>query len=216
MASKTAMSPKERPVVVGVSGGSGAGKSRLVEILAERLGRERCALLRHDSYYRDQSLLSPGTRSSVNYDHPDQLETELLVEHVRRLCGGETVEIPVYDFECHVREPETTRQAPKEFLILEGHLLFTEPALRSLMDVRIFLDADSDVRLARRIRRDIHERGRTVESVIDQYFATVKPMHERHVEPGRRLAHLILVSGEDLEGTVEIVLKGLRGLRRPG
>jgi uridine kinase len=209
-----AAGPSKSPVVVGVSGGSGAGKSLLVEMLAEKLGHRRCTVLRHDSYYRDQSALSPGARSNLNYDHPDQLETELLIEHVRSLSSGQKVEVPVYDFESHVREPATVRQEAREFLLLEGHLLFTDAGLRELMDLRVFLHADADVRLARRIRRDVHERGRTVESVIDQYFATVKPMHDHHVEPGRRHAHLILVSEDDLESAVEIVAGGLEGLRR--
>jgi uridine kinase len=184
-----------RPIIIGVAGGTGSGKTTVSWEILRRVGAERIAFIQHDSYYRDRSHLSPEERDRVNYDHPDSLETDLLVGHLRQLQAGRLVKIPVYDFTRHVRTAETRRVEPKRVILVEGILIFAEPALRELFDVKIYVDTDADMRFIRRLRRDIAERGRTVELVIAQYEATVRPMHLEFVEPSKRYADLIIPDG---------------------
>ncbi|UCC64629.1 MAG: uridine kinase [Anaerolineae bacterium] len=183
------------PIIIGVAGGSGSGKTTVSQEILRRVGAERIAFIQHDSYYRDQSHLPMEQRARLNYDHPDILETGLLVSHLQQLQAGQPVAIPLYDFTTHTRRNETRRVEPKRVILVEGILIFAEPALRRVFDVRIWVDTDADVRFIRRLRRDIAERGRTVESVIEQYEATVRPMHLEFAEPSKRYANLIIPQG---------------------
>jgi uridine kinase len=183
-----------RPLFIGLAGGSGSGKTTIAEELVGRLDG-RVALLHHDAYYRNMVELTFEERTRVNYDHPSSLETELLVDHLERLRSGLAIEHPVYDFAQHLRSDETKRIEPAGVVIVEGILVLSDPQLRSELDLKIFVDTDPDLRLARRLARDINERGRSVESVINQYFATVRPMHLEFVEHSRRYADLIIPEG---------------------
>lgn len=183
------------PLVIGVAGGSGSGKTTVANVVRERVGAQRIAYLPHDAYYKDLSHLPPTQRRQVNFDHPDSLENELLIEHIRRLKRGESVELPVYDFTTHSRTEKTIRVEPKAVILVEGILIFAEPRLRPLFDVKIFVDTDADIRFIRRLQRDITERGRTTESVIEQYLKTVRPMHLEFVEPSKRYADVIIPEG---------------------
>src|SRR5690606_16261415 len=174
--------------------------------LAAAMPPGRCLTLEHDAYYRDQGHLPLSEREQINYDHPSSLESELLAEHLRRLRDGRPVEIPIYDFATHTRRAETRRVAPSRVIIVEGILVFTEPALRDQFDIKIFVDTDADIRLIRRIRRDLEQRGRTFQSVRDQYYATVRPMHLEHVEPSKRWADLIVPEGGDNKVALDVLL----------
>ena len=183
------------PVIIGVAGGSGSGKTTVVREIVSRLGRDDVALIQHDSYYRDRSGLSPAERATVNYDHPDALETPLLVEDVRALRKGQSVNVPVYDFATHTRTAEVAPLAPRKVVIVEGILVLADPDLRAEMAMRVFVDTDPDIRMIRRLRRDMTERGRTLESVVTQYVESVRPMHLEFVEPSKRNAHIIIPEG---------------------
>ena len=201
------------PFVIGVAGGSGSGKTTVVRRIVESLGGEHVSLLEHDRYYRDRNDLRLEERAALNYDHPDSLETDLLVSHVVDLRAGRAVEKPVYDFARHQREPATTETVhPRRAIIVEGILIFTDPALRRLMDVKVFVDADDDTRFIRRLQRDIAERGRTVTSVIEQYLGTVKPMHLDFVEPSKRYADIIIPLGGHNTVAIDMLLTLIRSL----
>ncbi len=184
-----------QPVLIGVAGGTGSGKTTVSCAILDGVGRERIAYLQHDAYYRDRSHLPLAERAQINYDHPDSLETDLLVEHLKALRAGQVVKVPAYDFARHVRKTETRRVEPRSIILVEGILIFVDRALRELFDVKIFVDTDADVRFIRRLERDIAERGRTMESVVQQYQATVRPMHLEFVEPSKRYADLIIPEG---------------------
>lgn len=184
-----------RPVTIGVAGGTASGKSTVSANLLEQAGSHNIAYLAHDSYYREISQIPRTQDGRLNYDHPNSLETSLLVEHVRMLQDWQAVEQPVYDFTVHARRTETITVEPQPIILVEGILLFVEPDLRDLFDIRIFVDTPDDIRLIRRLTRDIAERGRTVESVIEQYLATVRPMHLEFVEPSKRHADVIIPEG---------------------
>lgn len=182
------------PLTLAVAGGSGAGKTTLSRALYRALGEGNVTYLVHDDYYKDLSHLPLKDRAKTNFDHPDSLDTELLVQHIKALKEGKSVDVPTYDFATHSRTTTTMRKEPKKIIILEGILLFTHPELVTEMSMKVYVDADSDVRLSRRISRDIAERGRTEKEVIDQYHSTVQPMHDEHVEPSKRQADLIVHS----------------------
>jgi uridine kinase len=201
-----------RPFVIGVAGGTGSGKTTVVRRIMEALGETDVTVLAHDRYYRDHPDLRLEERGGLNYDHPNSLDTDLLVSHVRALREGRSADLPVYDFTRHVRMPETAPAQPGSAIIVEGILVFADPALRSLMDVKVFVDTDSDIRFIRRLQRDIAERGRTVPSVIDQYLSTVKPMHEEFVEPSKRYADLIVPEGGYNQVAVDMLLTLIRSL----
>ncbi|MCR4407964.1 MAG: uridine kinase [Anaerolineae bacterium] len=205
-----------KPIVIGVSGGTGSGKTTVVQAILERVGAERIAYIQHDSYYRDQSHLPPEERARVNFDHPDSLETELLVKHVRQLLAGQAVEVPVYDFTTHTRTKRTQRVEPRRVILVEGILIFAEPTLRDLMDVKIYVDTDADIRFIRRLQRDIAERGRTMESVIEQYLTTVRPMHMEFVEPSKRYADVIIPEGGFNVVALDMVVARVQGLLEGG
>jgi len=184
-----------KQLVVGVAGGTGSGKTTVSQEILRRVGRNNIAYIQHDSYYRDQSHLPPAERARINYDHPDSLETDLLVQHIQLLRQGQAVQVPVYDFATHTRRQETERLEPRQIILVEGILIFVEPALRDLFDIKIFVDTDPDIRFIRRLQRDIAERGRTMESVVEQYLTTVRPMHMEFVEPSKRYADVIIPEG---------------------
>lgn len=200
------------PFVIGVAGGSGSGKTTVVRRIVDSLGPDQVTLLDHDRYYRDRNDLRLEERAALNYDHPDALETDLMVRHVRELKAGQAVEVPQYDFTRHARLSETNTFQPRRALIVEGILVFTDPALRDLMDIKVFVDTDSDTRFIRRLRRDVAERGRTMESVIDQYQSTVKPMHLEFVEPSKRYADVIIPLGGHNTVAVDLLLTMLRSV----
>jgi uridine kinase len=201
-----------KPVVIGVAGGSGSGKTTVVRKIVDSLGDDRVSLIEHDRYYRDRGDLRLEERAALNYDHPDSLETDLLVEHVNALRAGAAVQVPVYDFARHARTAETSTVVPRRAIIVEGILIFTDPALRRLMDVKVFVDTDDDTRFIRRLQRDLSERGRTVTSVIEQYLGTVKPMHLEFVEPSKRYADVIIPLGGQNTVAIELLLTLIRSL----
>jgi len=202
------------PLVIGVAGGSGSGKTTVVRNIIEALGDGHVSVLEHDHYYRDHPQLRMEDRAALNYDHPDSLETDLLVKHVQDLREGRAVEMPTYDFARHARRSVTESILPRTAIIVEGILIFTDAALRQLMDVKVFVDTDSDMRFIRRLQRDITERGRTVESVIDQYLSTVKPMHLEFAEPSKRYADVIIPSGGHNIVAIDMLLTLIRSLAK--
>jgi uridine kinase len=198
--------PMSRSLVVGIAGGTGSGKTTVAHKLAAAMPTHRCVTIEHDSYYRDQSHLPFDERASINYDHPAALESSLLALHLRELRDGRAVEVPIYDFTTHTRRAETRRVEPAAVIIVEGILVFAEAPLREQIDIKIFVDTDPDIRLMRRIRRDLEVRGRTFHSVRDQYYATVRPMHIEYVEPTKRWADLIVPEGGDNRVALDVLL----------
>ena len=196
-------------LVIGIAGGTGSGKTTLMDNIVTAFG-DVVTVLSHDNYYRRLDHLPMEERVKVNYDEPAALETELMVEHLRALRGGFSVDCPVYDFAQHNRSRETIRLVPKKVIIVEGILIFENADLRDLMDIRIFVDTDADVRLCRRIKRDVRERGRTIESVIEQYQTTVKPMHEKYVEPSKRFAHVVVPEGGKNTVALDMIMGRIR------
>ncbi len=196
-------------MVIGIAGGSGSGKTTIAERVLNGIGEDRFVLLEHDAYYRDRPELSPEERAKINYDHPNSLETELLVSHVRALLEGRKIEQPLYDFAVHARRQETVVVEPRRVIMLVGILVLADADLRELMDLKIYVDTDADLRLARRIERDIHDRGRTPESVLDQYLSSVRPMHLQFVEPSKRYADIIIPEGYNT-GAVGTVIGMIR------
>lgn len=199
-------------IIIGVAGGTGSGKTTVANRILDRVGTEHIAYIPHDAYYKDLSNLDEAARARVNFDHPDSLETSLLVEHLQCLKEGEAAEVPVYDFTHHRRLPETRRVMPAPIILVEGILIFVEPDLRMQFDVKLFIDTDADIRFIRRLRRDIHERGRTFDSVIQQYLKTVRPMHLEFVEPSKRYADVIIPEGGFNEVAIEMVAARIRGM----
>jgi len=199
-----------RPLVLGVAGGSGSGKTTVVERIIEGVGDIPVSLLHHDSYYRDHPDLSLEERALLNYDHPDVLESPLMAEHLRELLAGRSVQVPVYDFTTHARSSDTRTVEPAPVIIVDGILVLADPELRELMDIRVFVDTDPDVRFIRRLQRDTEARGRTVASVIEQYEATVRPMHLEYVDPSRRQAHVIIPFGGENRVAIAMLVARLR------
>lgn len=182
--------------VIGVAGGTGSGKSTFTNRLKQRFG-DQISVIYHDSYYRAHDDIPLEERAKLNYDHPDSLETDLLIEHIKALKEGRAVEVPVYDFTVHNRKPETETVYPSPVIVVEGILALQDQRLRSLMDIKVFVDADADERILRRVLRDVEERGRDIHGIISQYLTTVKPMHYTYVEPTRHLADIVLNSGKN-------------------
>ncbi len=205
------MSPPS-PLVIGIAGGSGSGKTTVAQEILQRVGPDRIAFLQHDSYYKDLSGLPPAQRTSVNFDHPNSLDTDLLIQHVELLRSNLPVEVPIYDFSTHSRTDRTFRVQPRRVILVEGILIFTESTLRDLFDVKLFVDTDSDLRFIRRLERDIAERGRTMESVIKQYLATVRPMHMEFVEPSKRYADVIIPEGGYNTAALDMVVARVEAL----
>lgn len=198
-------------LIIGIAGGSGSGKSTIAEKLKEYFGSD-ITVICHDSYYRDLSHLSHEQRCAVNFDHPSAYDTPLLCEHLRRLSKGESISTPIYDYTTHKRSPETQRQDPRKIIVVEGILIFENEELRSLFDMRIFIDTEADIRLLRRIRRDVQLRARSIESVLEQYEKTVKPMHDSYVEPTKKYAHLVISEGAKNADTINSLVKSIKQL----
>jgi uridine kinase len=199
-------------LVIGVAGGSGSGKTTVVRRIVESIGGSEVIVLEHDRYYRDRNDLRFEERAALNYDHPDSLETDLLVEHVLALRDGRAVDVPIYDFAKYIREPLRETLTPRRAIIVEGILIFADAALRRLMDVKVFVDTDDDTRFIRRLQRDVTERGRTMQSVVDQYLSTVKPMHLEFVEPSKRYADVIVPQGGHNIVATDMLLTLIRSL----
>ena len=201
-------------LVIGIAGGSGSGKTTLMKRLVERFGNH-VSVLSHDNYYKRHDELTFEERAVLNYDEPDALDTSLLVYQLDQLRHGMAIDCPVYDFTLHNRSNETIHVKPEKVIIVEGIMIFVDPDLRSLMDIKIFVDTDADIRLCRRIKRDVNKRGRSLESVINQYKQTVKPMHEKYVEPSKKFADLVVPEGgknqvalDMIEGRIQRHLEG--------
>jgi uridine kinase len=187
--------PEHSPLVIGIAGGSGSGKTTVAQTILQRVGPDRISFLQHDSYYKDLSGLPPTQRAEVNFDHPYSLETDLLIQHIQRLKAGQPVAVPIYDFSTHSRTDRSFTVQPRGVILVEGILIFVEAPLREMFNVKIFVDTDSDIRFIRRLQRDITERGRTTESVVKQYLTTVRPMHMEFVETSKRYADVIIPEG---------------------
>ena len=201
---------EDRPVIIGIAGGSGSGKTTIAESVVTAVGINTVSLIQHDAYYRDLPHLALEERAQVNYDHPDSLETELLIHHIQELRAGREIRRPVYDFSTHLRTTDTVLVKPDPVVVIEGILVLSEPHLRNVMDLRIYVDADSDLRLMRRMQRDIIERERTLDSVMAQYEQTVRPMHLQFVEPSKRYADIIVPNGGYNAGAVGTIISMIR------
>lgn len=201
-------------LVIGVSGGSGSGKTSVTNKILEHLDRNRVVVIQHDSYYKDLSQHAGLTPDKINFDHPDSLETNLLVQHLQQLRESRSVNQPIYNFTTHRRMKETVLMEPKEIMIVDGILIFVEKALRQLMDIRIYVDTDDDERLIRRIRRDMSERSRSVDSVMNQYLSTVKPMHLEFVEPSKHWADIIIPRGAENSVAIDMVVTKIKSMLR--
>ncbi|MBX3037800.1 MAG: uridine kinase [Anaerolineales bacterium] len=200
------------PLVIGIAGGSGSGKTTVAQEILKRVGADKIAYLQHDSYYKDLTGLPPARRTEINFDHPDSLDNELLIKHIASLLDFQPVSVPIYDFATDSRTGETFVVEPKNVIIVEGILIFVEPELRKLFDVKIFVDTDADIRLIRRLHRDITERSRTTEYVIQQYMATVRPMHLEFVEPSKRYADIIIPEGGHNIAALDMVVARIETL----
>jgi uridine kinase len=196
-------------LVIGVAGGTGSGKTTVSRKLVDALPSGSATIVEYDAYYRDQGALSPEQRGEVNFDHPDALDSELLAAHLRDLREGRTIEVPIYDYVTHTRRSQTRRIVPTAVVIVEGILTLVAPAVREQLDIKIFVDTDADIRVFRRIRRDLEERGRTFASVREQYYKSVRPMHNQFVEPSKRWADLIIPEGGDNRVALEILVARL-------
>ncbi|MFC1959803.1 uridine kinase [Chloroflexota bacterium] len=202
----------KRPVTIGVAGGTASGKSTVSAKLLEQAGSHNIAYLSHDSYYQHSTVIPKTQDGRPNFDHPDSLETSLLVEHIQTLQQWQAVEEPIYDFTTHSRTAQTRTTAPQPIILVEGILIFVESDLRDLFDIRIFVDTPDDIRLIRRLQRDVAERGRTVESVIEQYLATVRPMHLEFVEPSKRHADVIIPEGGFNKVAIDMLATRIRSM----
>jgi uridine kinase len=203
------------PITIGVAGGTGSGKTTVARKILERVGFEHIAYLPQDAYYRNLEALPLAERARVNYDHPDSLDNDLLIAHLQQLQANQPVDIPVYDFKTDSRTAETRRVEPQPVIMVEGILIFADARLRALMNVKLYVDTDADLRFIRRLQRDLTERGRSVDSIISQYLSTVRPMHLEFVEPTKRYADIIIPQGGFNEVAIEMVVARLRSLLEP-
>lgn len=205
---------ENKPVIIGVTGGSGSGKTTVSRAIFEQLHGHSLLMLQEDSYYNDQSDMPFEERIKTNYDHPNAFDTELLVKQLKDLLDWKTIEKPIYDYTEHTRSSEVEKVEPKEVIILEGILVLNDPALRDLMDIKIFVDTDDDIRIIRRIQRDIEGRGRSLQSVIDQYKSTVKPMYHQFIEPTKRYADIIVPEGGENQVAIDLLVTKVRDILR--
>ncbi len=203
------------PVIIGISGGTGSGKTTVANVILSRVGAKDITVMAHDAYYRNLNHLPFEERKKVNFDHPDSLETELLIDHLNQLRNWRPVEVPVYDFTTHRRTAQTRHVDPRPIILVDGILIFVEPGLRGLFDVKIFVDTPADVRFIRRLQRDLEQRGRSLESVIEQYQLTVRPMHEEFVEPSKRYADVIIPEGGLNTVAMDMVVARIAALLAP-
>jgi len=208
------MSSRPTPLVIGIAGGSGSGKTTVANVVMRRVGAENIAYLPHDAYYKELGHLPPNQRAQINFDHPDSLENELMIQHIQALREYQPVALPVYDFSTDSRTDKIIEVKPQRIIIVEGILIFAVPDLRKMFDLKIFVDTDPDIRLIRRLQRDISERGRSTESVINQYLTTVRPMHLEFVEPSKRYADVIIPEGGFNTAALDLVVARLEALLR--
>ncbi|AAO35647.1 uridine kinase [Clostridium tetani] len=200
----------KRPILIGITGGTGSGKSTVSKEICRRFDKELIVMIEQDSYYKDQSHLSIEERVKTNYDHPNAFDTELLVKHLKELSYWSKVEKPIYDFELHNRKNETEIVEPTEIIIVEGILVLEEKEIRDLLDIKIYVDTDADVRIIRRLVRDIKERGRSLDSVINQYLNVVRPMHMQFIEPSKRYADIIIPEGGHNKVAIDIIVGNIK------
>ncbi|ELC8441652.1 uridine kinase [Clostridium perfringens] len=200
----------KRPIFIGITGGTGSGKSTIAKEIYRQFGEECIAMIEQDSYYKDQSHLTMEDRVKTNYDHPHAFDNNLLVSHLESLLNGHSIQKPSYDFAIHNRVEETTTVEPKEIVIVEGILILEDPRIRELLDIKIYVDTDADVRIIRRMVRDINERGRTIESVINQYLNVVKPMHNQFTEPTKKFADIIIPEGGHNKVAIDIIVAKIK------
>ena len=203
---------KKRPVIIGITGGTGSGKSTIARAIFESVPKKKASIIEQDCYYKNQSHLPPEERVKVNYDHPLAFDTDLMISHLKQLLDGQAIEKPQYDFTIHNRKEETITVEPRDIILVEGILVLDSPRVRELMDIKIFVDTDADVRIIRRIKRDMNERSRTLESVIIQYLDVVKPMHLEFVEPTKRYADIIIPEGGHNKVAIDIMVAKIKSI----
>lgn len=202
----------KHPIIIGVTGGSGSGKTSVSRAIFEKLGDHSILQIEEDSYYKSQDDKPMEQRVSVNYDHPDAFDTDLLIEQLTELLNYRAIDKPVYDYTIHTRSKETVHVEPKDVIVLEGILVLNDPRLRDLMDIKIFVDTDDDIRIIRRIKRDMEERGRSLQSIIDQYMKTVKPMYHQFIEPTKRYADVIVPEGGENEVAIDLLVTKVKDI----
>lgn len=202
----------KKPVLIGITGGTGSGKSTVANAIYNSFGEKSICMISQDSYYKDQSHLSFEDRVKTNYDHPMAFDTDLLIDHLQRLLAGQPIEMPTYDFTIHNRTKEVKIVEPRDIIIVEGILVLDDKRLRDLLDIKIYVDTDADIRILRRLVRDIEERGRSVTSVVDQYLSVVRPMHMQFTEPSKRYADLIIPEGGHNKVAIDVMVRSVKAL----
>ena len=200
----------KKPILIGITGGTGSGKSTIAKEICDRFDEDCIAMIEQDSYYKCQSNLSMEERCKTNYDHPDAFDNDLLISHLEALINGKIINKPIYDFEAHDRKDETIKVEPRDIIIVEGILVLEDARIRNMLDIKIYVDTDADVRIVRRLLRDIEERGRTVKSVINQYLNVVRPMHLQFTEPTKRYADIIIPEGGSNEVAIDILVTKMK------
>ena len=200
----------KKPILIGITGGTGSGKSTVAKSIYRNFKKESISIIMQDSYYKDQSDMTFEERTKTNYDHPHAFDTPLLIKHLETMLKGQAIEMPIYDFTIHNRKKETLREEPKDIIIVEGILILEDKRLRDLFDIKIYVDTDADIRILRRLTRDIRDRGRTLESVVDQYLGVVRPMHLQFIEPTKRYADLIIPEGGKNQVAIDILVSTIK------